>query len=137
MKKDLFILAVLLHASLVQLRAQTLTLEVHNVKQPQGYLYAALYDSQENFLKKPVAAFRVEARDTTVVIPCQGLPAGEYALSLFHDINGNGKLDTGHFGIPQEPYGFSNDAQGTMGPPSYKQCRFAFRKDTILTVHLL
>jgi uncharacterized protein (DUF2141 family) len=48
------------------------------------------------------------------------LPAGEYALSAFKDDNGNGKLDANPLGMPIEPYGFSNDAAGSYGPPSYK-----------------
>ncbi|MDE6173301.1 MAG: DUF2141 domain-containing protein, partial [Bacteroides sp.] len=45
-------------------------------------------------------------------------------------------LDTAAFGIPVEKYGFSNDATGIMGPPSYEKCSFTFSADTILVVHL-
>ena len=38
-------------------------------------------------------------------------------------------------GIPQEPTGFSNDAQGVTGPPSFEECGFALRGDTTLVVH--
>ena len=136
MKKAIILLTVLLQASLAQLDAQCLTLEVHGIAQPKGNLYVAIYDSQENFMKTPVAALRVEVKADTLRIPCQGLPPGEYALSLYQDVNGNGRLDTGTFGIPQEPYGFSNNARGTMGPPSYRQCLFALREDTVMVVHL-
>lgn len=47
------------------------------------------------------------------------LPAGEYAVKVFHDENGNGELDTRMFGIPKEAYGFSNNARGKFGPPDY------------------
>lgn len=47
------------------------------------------------------------------------LKAGTYAIRYFHDENENGELDTGTFGIPTEGYGFSNDARGFMGPPSF------------------
>ena len=50
--------------------------------------------------------------------------AGEYAVSCYHDRNGNGKLDKNTIGIPVEPYGFSNDARGSFGPPKYKKARF-------------
>jgi uncharacterized protein (DUF2141 family) len=51
------------------------------------------------------------------------LPSGDYALSVFHDVNGNGELDTNQVGMPIEPYGFSNDAAGNYGPPSFEQSR--------------
>lgn len=49
---------------------------------------------------------------------------GTYAVKVFHDVNDNGLLDTNWMGIPREPYGFSNDAMGTFGPPSFQQASF-------------
>lgn len=136
MRTLLFTLAALLHASIGTVCAQTLTLEVRNIEQPEGYLYVAIYNDESKFLKEPVAAFRVKISRQTSTIPCTGLPAGEYAFALFHDLNGNGRLDTGRFGIPAEPYAFSNDAEGVMGPPSYEKCRFRLDKDVTQVVHL-
>ena len=99
-------------------------------------LYVAIYNSQETFMKKPLAGFAVEVKDKVVSIPCKGLPAGTYAFSMYQDENGNGKLDTGAFGIPVETFGFSNDAEGVMGPPSYEKCSITFSEDTTLVVHL-
>ncbi|WP_347084338.1 DUF2141 domain-containing protein [Bacteroides uniformis] len=99
-------------------------------------LYVAIYNSEETFMKKPLTAFRIDVKDTSLSIPCQGLPTGTYAISLFQDENGNGKLDTAVFGIPTEKYGFSNDAQGVMGLPSYDKCSFTFSGDTTLVIHL-
>ena len=44
---------------------------------------------------------------------------GRYALFAMHDANANGDLDLNFLGIPIESYGFSNDAKGTVGPPSF------------------
>jgi uncharacterized protein (DUF2141 family) len=52
------------------------------------------------------------------------LPAGDYALKAYLDTNGNGQLDKGRLGVPTEPYGFSNDARGRLGPPSWDKTRF-------------
>ena len=53
-----------------------------------------------------------------------GLPPGDYALKLYLDSNGNGRLDRGALGVPTEPYGFSNDARGRLGPASWAKARF-------------
>ena len=53
-----------------------------------------------------------------------GISPGTYAVKVFHDVNDNGVLDTNWIGIPKEPYGFSNDAMGTFGPPSFEQASF-------------
>jgi uncharacterized protein (DUF2141 family) len=52
------------------------------------------------------------------------VPAGTYAVACFHDENGNGKLDTGLFGIPKEGVCASNGATGTLGPPSFNDAKF-------------
>ncbi len=49
------------------------------------------------------------------------LPAGRYAVAVFHDENGNGVLDTNFFGVPIEGYGFSRSAKGLFGPPDFEQ----------------
>ena len=115
------------------LSAQNLTLEVRGIENVAGKLYVAIYNSQETFMKKPLAGFAVEVKDKVVSIPCKGLPANNV---LYQDENGNGKLDTGAFGIPVEKFGFSNDAEGVMGPPSYEKCSITFSEDTTLVVHL-
>jgi uncharacterized protein (DUF2141 family) len=56
------------------------------------------------------------------------VPAGRYAISLFHDENGNGKLDK-RLVIPREGYGFSRDAPVMMGPPSFARAAFAVGRD--------
>jgi len=68
----------------------------------------------------------------TAVLPIQGgeavaafedVPAGPFAVSVFHDKDGNGKLDSDLLGIPSEDYGFSADARDMFGPPSFEEAR--------------
>jgi uncharacterized protein (DUF2141 family) len=51
------------------------------------------------------------------------LVPGTYAVALFHDRNSNGFLDKKALGIPKEPYGFSNNASATFGPPSFERAK--------------
>jgi uncharacterized protein (DUF2141 family) len=53
-----------------------------------------------------------------------GLPSGDYAVSVFHDENGNGRLDT-FARIPREGFGFSRNPAIRFGPPRFAQARFA------------
>lgn len=136
MKTMIIFLVFVLQSAVQLLFAQNLMIEVREIEKTEGHLYVAIYNSQETFLKKPLTAFRVEVKDKVVTIPCQGLPFGTYAISLFQDENGNGKMDTATFGIPTEKFGFSNDAEGVMGPPSYDKCSFTFSEDMTLLIHL-
>ena len=65
------------------------------------------------------------------------LPAGEYAIAVFHDENLNNKLDRHALGYPLEAYGFSNNARGKFGPPKYQAATFQLGEETVeLTISL-
>ena len=57
------------------------------------------------------------------------LPVGTYAIRMFHDVNGDGEMNTNVFGIPTEPYAFSNNAAGTMGPAPWSKAKFEVTAD--------
>ena len=59
-----------------------------------------------------------------VNLTIESLAYGNYAIRVFHDENGNGKLDTDFLGIPTEEYGYSNDASGWFGPPNWDDAKF-------------
>ncbi len=49
---------------------------------------------------------------------------GNYAISVVHDENANGRLDT-RLMLPREGFGFSRNPAIAFGPPSFKAARFA------------
>jgi uncharacterized protein (DUF2141 family) len=49
---------------------------------------------------------------------------GTWALSVFHDENGNGKLDT-VLGVPKEGFAFSRNPPLTFGPPKFERVSIA------------
>ncbi|MDM0038724.1 DUF2141 domain-containing protein [Variovorax sp. J22G21] len=100
-------------------------------------LYVALYDSADAYAGgKSVASQTLPVRAGNAQLAFLGLPAGRYVLRLFADENGNGKLDANLLGLPIERYGFSNDAKGKMGPPTFDAASFPLEADTTTTVHL-
>jgi uncharacterized protein (DUF2141 family) len=50
------------------------------------------------------------------------LPEGAYAIVAFLDLDGDGELDRGAFGVPTEPVAYGNDAKPRLGPPSFDAC---------------
>jgi len=80
----------------------------------------AAYDSE-----KGCTPAQVKAVGSVVTVTFRDVAPGTYAIKAFHDVDANGKLDTNFMGIPKEPYGFSNDAMGTFGPPTFQQASFA------------
>ena len=107
--------------------AANLTVTVKDVRNANGSVLIAVYDLS-GFGKPELAKAKQKAGANAgeVKFVFQGLPAGKYAVAAFQDENGNGKLDRNSLGVPTEGYGFSNDAQGTTGPPNFNQAAFDF-----------
>jgi uncharacterized protein (DUF2141 family) len=94
----------------------------------EGCARIALANSEENYAEN-VDIYRgasAKINDQQAVYIFEDIPYGEYAVKVFHDENDNGNLDTNFLGIPSEDYGFSNNAKGTFGPPSWSAARFSF-----------
>ena len=116
-------------------KGHQLRLEVDGMTEAKGNLLIAIFDKEENYLTKAYT-YRSVPVDSLVKHTEIMLPEGRYVVSLFHDANGNNQLDTGEYGIPLEKYGFSNDAEGFMGPPSFKSCAFNLDRDSIIAITL-
>ncbi|ADU12572.1 DUF2141 domain-containing protein [Asticcacaulis excentricus] len=121
-------------AALVGLVAQPVnaeTLTVHFSKlTPKGTLMVALYKGEEAYKGgKPAAAQQVTVSADTATATFDVEP-GQYGLKMFHDVNGNGKMDTNPFGMPVEPFAFSNNAKGRMGPATWADAVFEVKGDT-------
>lgn len=92
-----------------------------------GKIHVALFDSQKHWLKQPAYTITVPVHDGVAHAKFTNVAFGLYAASAYLDQNGNNKLDTGAFHIPQEPVGCSNNAKGSFGPPSYSDARFSLK----------
>ena len=103
----------------------SLTVTFTGLTSASGAVMVALYDSEASYTGgKPLQAARVAADGATLTTVFPGLKPGRYAIKAFHDLNGDGKLNTNPFGAPTEPYAFSNNAQGNMGPASWADAAF-------------
>lgn len=107
-----------------------LQIEFSNIREAKGSLYVAVYDRSEDFLKvDKVYSKKIVpiAQIGSMQLSLGNLPPGKYAISSFHDLNGNGKLDTNWAGIPNEPYGFSNNARPKFRAPKWAEAVFEMK----------
>lgn len=118
------IVAVLLAAALPAGAAE-LTIAIQEVATAEGQIMVALYDNAASFPGKPLRALSVPAAAGAMQVRIKDLPAGDYAFAIYHDANGNGKLDRNPLGMPSEDYAFSNNAAGKRGPPEFALARFS------------
>jgi len=112
----------------------TLTVVVKNLQNSEGQVSVTVFEGEGNFLKKGLEKATQVNTDGTATLIFENLSAGVYAASAIHDMNSNGDLDTGVFGIPTEPYGFSNDARGTFGPASFEDSKFTLSGDKQISI---
>lgn len=105
--------------------AGELTVEVSGVASAKGDVLVAVFDQKGQWLRRAKLSQKVVAAAGKVSVVFENLPEGEYALSAVHDLNTNGQLDSNAIGIPNEPYGFSNDAAGRFGPPSFDDAKIS------------
>ncbi len=133
MKKLIILLTVLIAASTLQAQNK-LTIVVNGIEEQKGQLFVALYD-ENSFLQKPLIGKIINVEVAELSIAFDSLKLENYAVAIFHDKNGNGKLDMGAYG-PTEPYAFSNNAEGVFGPPSFEACLIKVDTDTRVQIKL-
>lgn len=101
-----------------------LQVTVTDIKGQKGDIIVGIFDSDENFLKKPLDTRLAKPSGDSVTVVFENVKPGRYAVSVMHDANKNKDLDKNKLGIPKEGFGFSNNVQGTMGPPSFERAQF-------------
>jgi uncharacterized protein (DUF2141 family) len=117
----------------------TVSVTVSDLRSAKGQVLACLTTRADAFPdceKDPFARKLTVPAASEVHLDFGAVPAGRYAISLIHDENANGKLDT-RLMIPREGYGFSLDAPVRMGPPRFDRAAFAVAGETIhLAIHM-
>ncbi|MGV3485005.1 MAG: DUF2141 domain-containing protein [Planctomycetaceae bacterium] len=105
-------------------RVRTIELHIVGAASDEGTMKIAMYISPDGF-NDPQRAFEV---DTWRIVDgvCTGLwevspDLKQVAIAAYHDANDNGELDKNALGIPSERYGFSGNARGFTGPPSFQE----------------
>jgi uncharacterized protein (DUF2141 family) len=133
-------------------RASELRVAIEGVRSDSGTIMVGLYDTSEGFAaaikhsteagllndkgRRVGMALRAVAGVESIVFA--DLPPRRYAVIVFHDENDNGRLDENGWGVPTEGYGFSNNAQGFLGAPSFAAAEVTLDgKDRSIAISLI
>ncbi len=103
-----------------------IVINLNGMKNTNGKVNVALYNSEQTF-NDPNQVFMtlfLPTTGSTMTINLDSLPQGPYAFGLFHDENDNNSIDANFIGIPQEGFAFSNNALGSVGPPTWADAKF-------------
>jgi uncharacterized protein (DUF2141 family) len=111
---------------------------VSGFRSAEGEVAIALFGTSEDYEQQSNAVREawLDVDGEEVVWSVPDLPPGYYAVVAFHDENGNRELDVRFFGLPKEPFGFSNDARGMFGPPRFDAAKFEIRADGMVRQHV-
>jgi uncharacterized protein (DUF2141 family) len=123
-------------SSTVYAQTGTVAVEVTQIDVKKGgMIKIGIYDSKSfPFVGKEVAGIDIEVKGTSATYVFKNIPAGKYALAVFQDCNVDGKLNKNMFGVPKEPYGFSNNKYGKFGPPDFEDVSFDVKEDTSISL---
>lgn len=108
-----------------------LTVHLTNLKSDEGQLMVGLYNDSGQWLKKIFDGKETKIIDGEATVVFENVPEGKYAISAFHDEDGDGELKSGVFGIPKEPYASSRGAKGRFGPPKWVDAVFEISKENL------
>lgn len=101
---------------------QSVSLQVSSTAPRQGDFHLAIYASAADYTAGRAIVGAVKTCNDEVVSFNVELPtAGDYVISGYHDLNGNGKLDFNMVGIPKEPYGFVRPPATKWKEPTFTE----------------
>jgi len=104
----------------------TLTIEINDLRNNNGQVLLMLNNEKGD----KIVGITQNIVDNKCILVIKNLKPGKYAFKYFHDENKNDKLDLNWIGIPKEGYGFSNNAKGILGPPSFSKAIFVIKGAT-------
>ncbi len=116
-------------AAVAQDDSATLTLSFTGIAEQEGAVMGVLVDSEDAYNDKaaPLRMIMIKADKAEIATQLAGLKPGRYAIKSFHDIDGDGQMGTNPYGMPTEPFAFSNNAVGNMGPAKWAEAAFEIK----------
>ena len=125
--RNLFLaIIVLVFATPIFAQSAIVEVTITGIENTDGTIKIGIYDSKSSFPTsgKEIQGAKVKPTKTgSLNYTFENLPDGDYAIAVWHDENGNKKLDK-KFGIPKENYGFSKNIFGFFGPPDFEDVSF-------------
>lgn len=103
------------------------TVVISNLENRKGDLYIGWYNSDSLFMNEEKVTFKKVVPlngNKQVSVAFEDVHPGTYAIALFIDVNGNGKLDKNFMGIPREKYGFSNNVYPSHRAATFQEASF-------------
>lgn len=141
MKKIMTAIILMVLATPIFAQTGTIVVKVSGIENNKGVIRIGLYNSKTSFPIYKKAMFEnsfKQANKSGITYTFENIPAGTYAIAVWHDENKNEKIDKNFLGVPTENYGFSKNIYGTFGPPDFEEVSFKVTSEKInkLTINI-
>lgn len=137
--KQLGLICVALAAAGALQAQSRIIAQISNVRNDRGVCQVCLYNNATAFKGNqgtPVQCVQAGVQGGLSEALFQNVPAGVYAVMVFHDANNNRKLDQGFLGIPKEGYGASRNKLPFASAPSFEENKFTVPDGTTTTLRI-
>ena len=109
-------------------------IQITGLRNNNGIIRALLFNTPDGFPgnhKNSYALKNVKSKNDSALFVFSNIPYQNYAVSVLHDENENGELDTNWIGLPKEGVGVSNNVKSKFGPPKFEDAKFKLNSKTI------
>lgn len=139
MQKAIFIMAMFWFTLDSHGQTGTVVINVQQIQADKGGEISVGIFKKENFPKVGMQLIGTEKSVTgsAMQITFDKVPAGEYGVVAFQDIDKNKDLKTNFVGFPKEPIGFSRDAKIKLGPPDFDDAKVEVESGKILKLSII
>jgi len=116
-----------------------LSVAITGIKSPDGGIQIGLYNNRDSFplIDGQYKLFYFSVKDFSGVYTIRDLPAGEYAVAIFHDKNSDKICNTNFLGVPKEGFGFSTNFKPRLSSPDFEDCKIDLRNNMSITIKLI
>lgn len=109
----------------------TIKISISVDKPDDGDIKIEVFNSEKEWLKKNAYTSNVKVLGEKCEYTFENIPYGEYAIFVYQDKNSNDIFDMNGMGIPQEPFGFSNDAKAMFGPAKWNDAKLLINSPNV------
>ncbi|MEM8607678.1 MAG: DUF2141 domain-containing protein [Myxococcota bacterium] len=107
-----------------------LKVEVENIENDKGNIGCSLWTKEDGFpsdTEKALERVTLKPKDKKATCVFKNVKPGTYAVSVMHDVDADGELDSNFVGRPQEPWAVSNNVPAErFGPPKFEATQFKY-----------
>ena len=118
------VVSLLLGSFVFPEQTSRLHIHIHHANSDQGKILLLVFNQADGFPDQIQKAYRQAVlipKNQSAELILENIPHGKYAITVLHDEDNSGEMNTNAIGLPTEKYGFSNNPKIYFGPPSFEK----------------